>query len=195
MTGRHDVFVDKQKRTWVSNLAAIRISSAAEFQQILDLVSCHRHQSASSPGLSHLSHGPSSCVVTLLVTADISTASLQTFATQEGSASVVTQSRTQSLGAAAQSPTTRVCSKLTFVEVGGSTVPIQAVPVRTVSAGHSVAHHRQLSRSSTGISVATSYARHSSSGDRTLGLAAGLQGGRGSAAGARGSKPQVSQAK
>lgn len=184
------MFVDKQKRTWVSNLAAIRISSAADFQQILDLVSCRRHRSAPSPGLNHLSHGPSSCVVTLLVTADIPTTSLHSFAKQEASASAATQSRPQSLGTAPQSSTTRVCSKLTFVEAGSSTVPIQATPVRTVSAGHSVAHHRQLSRSSTGISVATSYAR-GSSGDRALGLASGVQGGRGSATGARGMKPQV----
>ncbi|KAL0028659.1 hypothetical protein WJX79_008659 [Trebouxia sp. C0005] len=45
---RHDVFVDKQQRTWVSNLAAFQISSPADFANMLGLISSRRHQSSSS---------------------------------------------------------------------------------------------------------------------------------------------------
>ena len=182
LTGRHEVFVDKQKRTWVSNLAAVQIASSADFQQTLDLVSSCRHRSGPSPGLSHLSHGPSTCIVTLLVTADIPAASL--------SAPLQSQSQSpdQALRGASQTQRRRVCSKLTFVEVGSSTVPVQAAPLGTVSAGRSMSKHHQLSRSSTSISTATSSAPRSSGGDRGGGLS---RGGRETAAAARPIKSQV----
>lgn len=71
MADKHDVFVDKEKRTWVSNLAAIQIMSPSDFSDIAELIASRRSSSSSAHSLSH---GPSSCIITLLVTADLPSA-------------------------------------------------------------------------------------------------------------------------
>ena len=180
--------MDKQKRTWVSNLAAVKISSSADFQQMLELV---------SSGLSHTSQGSSTRVITLLVTADIPTASIPSSAKQGTPAMAASQSQSPSVrpGDSCPTPTTRVCSKLSFVEVGSSTVPVQASPVRTVSTGQTVFQQLtpQLGRGNSGVSVASSWGRRSTSEDRPWGSPSGAGGARGSVAGGRTVKPQVRQ--
>lgn len=190
-SNRHDVFVDKQKRTWVSNLAAVRISSSADFQQMLELVSSHR--SSSSSGLSHLSDGSSTCVVTLLVTADIPTDCMPRSAKHQTPTAAGGQSQTPCVQSpSAQTPlTTRLCTKLTFVEVSGGTVPVQASPLRTVSAGPGVFLTPQLARSSTGVSVTSSWGRRSTGQDWPQGSLSGAGGARGSVARGRQVKSQV----
>ncbi len=175
---RHDVFVDKQKRTWVSNLAAFQISSPADFANMLSLISGRRHQSPSSHPHMYMSHAPSSCVITLLITADVPTASVPCSAKRR---SPNPQSgATQSQGLPAM---TRVCSKLSFVEVGSSPVASAAGPMRTVSAGPL---RHQLSRTSTSVSTVSSYARCSSMGDRRQSVPSGKGPIRNGAAGSRG---------
>lgn len=186
--------MDKQKRTWVSNLAAVEISSSADFQQMLHLVSSRCHPSASSSALSHPSHASSpTCIITLLVTADVPTASMPSSVQQRIPNLTATQSPSPSR-IAVQSPTTRLCSKLSFVEVGSSTLPIQASPVRTVSAGQGLTPiaPQQLGRGSSGVSMASSRSRRSTLGDRPLGPPSGVGGTRGSVAGGRNAKSQVS---
>jgi len=175
---RHDVFVDKQKRTWVSNLAAFQISSPADFANMLSLISGRRHQSPSSHPHMYMSHAPSSCVITLLITADVPTASVPCSAKRR---SPNPQSgATQSQGLPAM---TRVCSKLSFVEVGSSPVASAAGPMRTVSAGPL---RHQLSRTSTSVSTVSSYARCSSMGDRRQSVPSGKVPVRNGAPGSRG---------
>ncbi|KAL0034861.1 hypothetical protein WJX77_010604 [Trebouxia sp. C0004] len=174
---RHDVFMDKQKRTWVSNLAAFQISTPADFANMLSLISGRRHQSSSSHPHMYMSHAPSSCVITLLVTADVPTASVPSSAKRRSSNP---QSGTQSQGLPAM---TRVCSKLSFVEVGSSAVAGATGPMRTVSAG---ALRHQLSRTSTRVSTVSSYARCSSMRDRRQSLPSGEGPIRNGAAGSRG---------
>ena len=174
---RHDVFVDKQKRTWVSNLAAFQISSPADFANMLGLISSRRHQSSSSHPHMYTSHAPSSCIITLLVTADVPTASVPSSARRRSSNPQSGAIPSQGLPAM-----TRVCSKLSFVEVGSSPVAGAAGPVRTVSAGPL---RHQLSRTSTSVSTVSSYARCSSMGDRRQSVPSGMPM-RNGAAGSRG---------
>ena len=170
---KHDVFVDKQNRTWVSNLAALQIHSLSEFNQLLSLMSSRRHSSDSS---SHSSHGCSSCVVTLLVVADIPSGSALSSARNPRH----NPSRT----AQSHSPAavTRICSKLSFVEVGSSAVANQPQPAKTVSAGPLM---HQLSRSSTSASIASSFARCSSAGSRRQSVAPGVASSRGNSSGSK----------
>lgn len=172
ITDRHDVFVDKQKRTWVSNLAAFQIASSADFTNVLALLSRRRHQSSSCSPHAHPSHGPSTCVVTLLVTADVPTASVPCSAKRRRPQPQAGVSPPQE-----GSAVTRVCSKLSFVEVGSSAVAGAAAPARTLSAGPL---RHQLSRTSTSVSTVSSYAHCSSMGDRRQ----SVPGGEGSARGA-----------
>ena len=177
-SGRHDVFVDKQKRTWVSNLAAFQISSPADFANMLSLISGGRHQSSSSHPHMHTSHAPSSCVITLLVTADVPTASVPSSAKRRSSNPQSGATQPQGLPAM-----TRVCSKLSFVEVGSSAVASAAAPMRTASAGPL---RHQLSSTSTSVSTVTSYARCSSMGDRRQSTPSGHGPIRNGVAGSRG---------
>lgn len=77
---------------------------------------------------------------------------------------------------------TRVCSKLSFVEVGSSAVAGAAAPARTLSAGPS---RHQLSRTSTSVSSVSSYARCSSMGDRRQSVPAGKGSARGAEVGSK----------
>ena len=183
--------MDKQKRTWVSNLAAVKISSSADFRHMLQLFPSFCHPSASSSSLGQASHASSpTCVVTLLVTADVLTASIPCSARQQ-IPSLSTSPSQRPFGAAV--PTTRLCSKLSFVEVGSSTVPVQATPVRTVSAGQALfpPSPRQLGRGSSRVSVASTRSRRSTLGDRPQGTPSGVGGARRSVAGIKNVKSQV----
>ncbi|KAL0051815.1 hypothetical protein WJX82_002647 [Trebouxia sp. C0006] len=175
---RHDVFVDKQKRTWVSNLAAFQISSPADFANMLTLISGRRHQSSSSHPHMYTSHAPSSCIVTLLVTADVPTASVPSSARRRSSDPQSGERQSQGLPAM-----TTVCSKLSFVEIGSSAVASATGPMRTVSAGPL---RHQLSRTSTSVSTVSSYALCSSMGDRRQSVPSGKGPVRNGAGGSRG---------
>lgn len=167
----------------MSNLAAVKISSSAGFQHTLQRVSSFCHPSASSSALRHPSHASSpTCVITLLVTADVPTASILSSGRQQVPNSAVSHS-----------PTTRLCSKLSFVEVGSSTGPVQATPVRTVSAGQALfpTIPHQLGRGSSGVSVASSRSRRSTLGDRPQGPPSGVGVARGSMVRGRSGKSQV----
>lgn len=164
---------------------------------MLQLVSSFCHPSTSSSALSHVSHASSpTCVVTLLVTADVPTAAIPSSGRQQVPNLGTSPSQSPS-GAAALSPTTRLCSKLSFVEVGSSTVPVQATPVRTISAGHTLfpPSPHQLGRGSSGVSVASSRSRRSTLGDGSPGAPTGVGGARGSVAGGRSGRSQVSDIK
>ena len=185
----HDVHMDKQKRTWVSNLAAVKISSSQDFHHMLQLVNSFCHPSTSFSAHGHMSHASSpTCVVTLLVTADYHTASVPNLGLSPS------QSPSEAAGL---SPTTRLCSKLSFVEVGRSMVPVQATPIRTVSAGQALclASPPQLGRGSSGVSVASSRSRRSTLGDRSQRPPAGVGGARGSVVGSKSVKSQVGSMK
>lgn len=158
---------------------------------MLDLVSSHR--SASSSGLSHMSDDSSTCVVTLLVTADTPTDPNPLSVRQKPPSSAASRPQPPSVHPpeAQARPSTRLCTKLTFVEIGNSTVPVQASPVRSVSAGQGVFAHHQLARSSTGMSVTSTWGRRNTSEDRPQGSFLRSGGGRGSAARGRQDKSQV----
>ena len=161
---------------------------------MLQLVSGFCHPSASSSAFGHASHASSpTCVVTLLVTADVPTASIPSSGRQHIPKSGASLSQSPS-GAAAQSPTTRLCSKLSFVEVGNSTVPLQATPVRTLSAGQALfpPSPHQLGRGSSGVSVTSSRSRRSTLGDKPPGPPLGVGSARGSVTVGKSGKSQVS---
>ena len=166
---KHDVFVDKQKRTWISNLAAFQISSPADFSHMLFLVSSRRHCSSSSAPSTH-----PTVVITLLVTADIPTASVPSSGRRQTRASQGGHPRCQETGAEPQGPPTikRICSKLSFIEVGSScaAAPSQP-PVRTALTG--VPLQRHLTRTSTSVSTPGSFLRRSSSTDTRRSLPSG----------------------
>lgn len=182
---KHDVFVDKEKRTWVSNLAAIQIMSPTDFNDMAELIASHR---SSSSAAHSMSHGPGSCIITLLVTADLPSVSVS-----HGSlpSSARGQKRNSPRAAAAASNsavasdlglqrgslighasvqrgdkthnvhgTTQSCIKLSFVEVGCA-APETRQAARRASA--EPLQHMQLSRTSTSLSSFVSMSSTTSS--------------------------------
>ncbi|KAK9813039.1 hypothetical protein WJX72_007912 [[Myrmecia] bisecta] len=107
---KHEVFIDREGRTWVSNLTAVPVADAAAFEALRETISRRRHSARGEP--SH--HGDATFVLTLMVTAELPVPGAPQRANGGASPPRPASASLRTSG------DRRTCSKLTFVEVGGS---------------------------------------------------------------------------